>query len=355
MQFLDEVKIFVQSGNGGGGCVGFRREKNIPFGGPDGGNGGRGGDVLVECVSGLNTLIDYRYKQHFKAQNGEPGKGRNRHGESRDTMVIKVPVGTQVIAEDGETLVVDMLEEGQTFLLAKGGDGGLGNAHYKTSVNRAPRKALPGWPGEEMWLWLRLKLISDAGLVGLPNAGKSTFLSKVSAAKPKIADYPFTTLKPQLGVVYVDETEFVMADIPGLIEGAHEGLGLGDKFLKHIERCGVILHLVDGTQDDVADAYRTIRYELSEYSELLEEKREILALNKCDAMQPAEIKKKQQALKKASGKEVMLLSGVTGDGLKEVLRALKAEIAAFHKDEQEKTVEEVKESSVSLWDDEDEL
>lgn len=352
MQFLDEVKIFVQSGNGGSGCVSFRREKNIPFGGPDGGDGGRGGSVTIECVEGLNTLIDFRYKQHFKAQNGEPGKGRNRHGESRDMLVIKVPVGTQVIAEDGETVIVDMLEEGQSYLLAKGGNGGTGNAHYKTSTNRAPRQSSPGWPGEELWLWLRLKLISDAGLVGLPNAGKSTFLSKVSAARPKIADYPFTTLKPQLGVVYIDETEFVVADIPGLIEGAHEGLGLGDKFLKHVERCGVILHLIDGTLDDVVDAYHTIRYELSEYSELLGDKREILALNKCDALSKEEIKKKRQALKKAAKKDVMLLSGVTGEGVQDVLRTLKLEIEAFHQQAEEEQEEE--DAIIDpIWDDGD--
>ncbi len=350
MQFLDEVKIFIQSGNGGSGCISFRREKNIPFGGPDGGDGGRGGDVIIECVGGLNTLIDYRYKQHFKAQNGEQGKGRNRHGESRLPVIIKVPVGTQVIADDSETVIVDMVEEGQRFLLAKGGNGGSGNAHYKSSVNRAPRKASPGWPGEEMWVWLRLKLISDAGLVGLPNAGKSTFLSKVSAAKPKIADYPFTTLKPQLGVVYSDETEFVVADIPGLIEGAHEGHGLGDKFLKHVERCGVILHLVDGTGDDVADAYHTIRHELSEYSALLAEKREILALNKCDALLPEEIVAKKQALEEAAGKDVMLLSGVTGEGLQAVLRALKQEIDAFHSEEEEASTIQ----AAPVWDDEEE-
>lgn len=350
MQFLDEVKIFVQSGNGGAGCIGFRREKNIPFGGPDGGDGGRGGDVSILCVHGLNTLIDFRYKQHFKAQNGEPGKGRNRHGESRDTVVIKVPIGTQVIAEDGETVIADMLEEGQTFLMAKGGNGGMGNVHYKSSINRAPRKASAGFPGEELWVWLRLKLISDVGLVGLPNAGKSTFLSKVSAAKPKIADYPFTTLKPQLGVVYIDEVEFVVADIPGLIEGAHEGSGLGDKFLKHIERCGVILHLIDGTQEDVVGAYHTIRHELSEYSELLSFKREILALNKCDALSEEDIKQKRKLLKKAAKKDIMLLSGVTGEGLQDVLRTLKLEVKSFH--EEAKIVEEVEPKAIDpIWDD----
>lgn len=336
MQFLDEVKIYVKSGDGGPGCVSFRREKNIPFGGPDGGDGGRGGDIIFQCVDGLNTLIDFRYQQHFKAKNGEHGKGRNKHGESRDPIIIKVPVGTQIFEEDGETLIADLTEEGQIVKFLKGGNGGVGNAHYKSSTNQAPRQHTPGWPGQEMWVWLRLKLISDAGLVGLPNAGKSTFLSKVSAAKPKIADYPFTTLKPQLGVVNIDEFEFVIADIPGLIEGAHMGIGLGDKFLKHVERCGVILHLIDGTLDDVGEAYRVIRNELCEYSEVLGEKREIIALNKCDALIEEIIEEKKQELEAASGKEVMLLSNMTGEGKIEILRALRKEIEIFRAEQLEK-------------------
>jgi len=349
MQFLDEVKIYIKSGDGGPGCVSFRREKNIPFGGPDGGDGGRGGDILIECVGGLNTLIDYRYQQHFKARNGEHGKGRNKHGESRPAIVLKVPVGTQIFEEDGETLVADFIEEGQTELLLKGGNGGMGNAHYKSSTNQAPRQHGPGWPGEEQWIWLRLKLISDAGLVGLPNAGKSTFLSTVSAAKPKIADYPFTTLKPQLGVVYVDEFEFVMADIPGLIEGAHEGIGLGDKFLKHIERCGVILHLIDGTQEDVAEAYHIVRHELSEYSEILANKIEIVALNKCDAIEEEDIPVKQQALAEACGKEVMLLSNMTGEGKKEILRLLRQEIERFHQEAAKEEEEKEEQQDEEEW------
>jgi GTP-binding protein len=335
MQFLDEVKIYVKSGDGGPGCVSFRREKNIPFGGPDGGDGGRGGDIMVECVSGLNTLIDYRYMQHFKARSGEHGKGRNKHGESRPGITLKVPVGTQIFEEDGETLICDMIEEGQQVTLLKGGNGGVGNAHFKSSTNQAPRQHTPGWPGEEMWIWLRLKLISDVGHVGLPNAGKSTFLSKVSAAKPKIADYPFTTLKPQLGVVHIDEFEFVAADIPGLIEGAHMGVGLGDKFLKHVERCGVILHLIDVTLEDVVDAYHVIRNELSEYSEILGQKREIIALNKCDATISEDIEEKQQLLEEASGKKVMLLSNMSGVGKIEILRELRKEIEAFRAEEKE--------------------
>ena len=345
MQFLDEVKIYVKSGDGGPGCVSFRREKNIPFGGPDGGDGGRGGDVVIECASGLNTLIDYRYQQHFKARNGEHGKGRNKHGESRPDIILKVPAGTQIFDEDGVTLLADMTEEGQTVKFLRGGNGGVGNAHYKSSTNQAPRQHTPGWPGEERWIWMRLKLISDAGLVGLPNAGKSTFLSKVSAAKPKIADYPFTTLKPQLGVVNVDDFEFVAADIPGLIEGAHMGIGLGDKFLKHVERCGVILHLVDGTQDDVAEAYRVIRGELGEYSEILSEKREILALNKCDALTEEVIEEKLQELQDVSGKEVFRLSNMSGEGKMEILRLLRTEIEAFRIEQREIEEEEQEEET----------
>jgi GTP-binding protein len=326
MQFLDEVKIYVKAGDGGPGCVSFRRERNIPLGGPNGGNGGRGGDIIIECVPGLNTLIDYRYQQHFKAKNGEHGKGSNCHGESRNPIILKVPVGTQIIAEDGETLMADFTEEGQHMVLAKAGDGGFGNASYKTSTNRAPRKFTIGWPGEELWIWMRLKLISDAGLVGLPNAGKSTFLAQVTSAKPKIADYPFTTLKPQLGVVYVDETEFVMADIPGLIEDAHLGAGLGDKFLKHVERCGVLLHLIDATGDDIIKSYKTIRTELESYSELLKDKIEIIALNKIDAISDAELKKKKKKLEKLTSTEVMSISAATGENVIDILRILRKTI-----------------------------
>jgi GTP-binding protein len=330
MHFIDEAKIYVKSGDGGPGCISFRREKFIQFGGPDGGNGGKGADVIFECVSGLNTLIDFRYQQHFKGQNGEHGKGQNRFGQSREPIIIKVPVGTQIFDEDGETLIVDMLKVGQRYLIAKGGDGGLGNAHFKSSVNQAPRKNTPGWPGTEHWVWLRLKLLSDAGLVGLPNAGKSTFLARVTSAKPKIADYPFTTLKPQLGVVYLDNAEFVLADLPGLIEGAHLGAGLGDKFLKHLERCGVLLHLIDGTQDDVVYAYKTIKNELNEYGDLLKEKVEIIALNKIDALSPEEIEEKKKKLKKIAKKDIHTISGATGAGVQDILRILKKEIDAFH-------------------------
>ncbi|MBN8530716.1 MAG: GTPase ObgE [Alphaproteobacteria bacterium] len=329
MKFLDEAKIYIRSGDGGNGCVSFRREKFIPFGGPDGGDGGKGGNVWVECVGGLNTLIDFRYQQHFKAQKGEHGKGDLRSGQKGEDLVIKVPPGTQIFEDDKETLIADMLEEGQRVLLAKGGNGGFGNAHFKGPVNQAPKYANPGQEGQERWMWLRLKLLSDAGLVGLPNAGKSTFLSAVSRAKPKIADYPFTTLKPQLGVVYIDDKEFVIADLPGLIEGAHEGVGLGTRFLGHIERCGVILHLIDGTQEDVVEAYHTIREELEAYGHGLEEKEEILCLNKCDALTEDEIKKKRKSLEKASGGKVRTISGVSRQGVDEVLREVLKAVLAF--------------------------
>src|SRR5882724_10066442 len=300
MKFLDEAKVYVRSGDGGNGCVAFRREKFIEFGGPSGGNGGRGGDVVIEVVDGLNTLIDYRYQQHFKAQKGTNGMGKDRHGANGKAIVLKVPMGTQIFDEDRETMIHDFTTVGEKFVLAEGGNGGFGNAHFKSSTNRAPRNANPGQLGEERWLWLRLKLIADAGLVGLPNAGKSTFLAATTRAKPKIADYPFTTLHPQLGVVHVDEKEFVLADIPGLIEGAHEGAGLGTRFLGHVERCGVLIHLVDGTQEDVAGAYKTIRAELKSYSPVLAAKPEILCLNKCDALTPEDIAEKTKALIKAA-------------------------------------------------------
>lgn len=322
MKFLDEAKIFIKSGDGGAGCVSFRREKFIEFGGPDGGNGGKGANIIFEAVSNLNTLIDFRYHQHFKAEKGDHGRGENRTGPAGQDLIIKVPVGTQILAEDKETLLADFTEDGQRLVLLKGGDGGFGNDHFKSSTNRSPRKSTPGWPGEEMWVWLRLKLIADIGLVGLPNAGKSTFLSIVSRAKPKIADYPFTTLVPNLGVVYVHDKEFVMADVPGLIEGAHEGVGLGTRFLGHIERCKAILHLIDGTLEDIVEAYQTIRHELELYGHGIGEKPEILALSKCDALTEKSIKEKTKTLKKASGKEVFPISAISRQGVPRVLDAL---------------------------------
>ncbi|MBV9347491.1 MAG: GTPase ObgE [Pseudolabrys sp.] len=322
MKFLDEAKVYIKSGDGGNGCAAFRREKFIEFGGPSGGDGGKGGDVYVEAVNGLNTLIDYRYQQHFKAERGGNGMGKDRHGAGGKDAVLKVPVGTQVYEEDGETLLADLTEVGQRVMIAKGGNGGWGNLRFKSSTNRAPRKANPGEPGEEMTLRLRLKLIADAGLIGLPNAGKSTFLSVVSAAKPKIADYPFTTLHPQLGVVRSDDREFVIADLPGLIEGAHEGTGLGDRFLGHTERCRVLLHLVDGTSEDPAEAYRVVRRELEAYGAGLDEKPEIVALTKSDAMTPAMIKTQAAKLKKACKQTPFVISAQARDGIDKVLRAL---------------------------------
>jgi len=326
MKFLDEAKVYVRGGDGGNGCIAFRREKFIEFGGPDGGDGGRGGDVSAACVDGLNTLIDYRYQQHFKAERGGGGMGKNRAGRNGRSVVLKVPVGTQIFEEDGETLISDLTEVGQTVRLASGGNGGFGNAHFKSSTNRAPRHANPGQKGEERWIWLRLKLIADVGLVGLPNAGKSTFLAAVSRARPKIADYPFTTLKPQLGVVRLDDAEFVLADLPGLIEGASEGVGIGTRFLGHVERCAVILHLIDGTEEDIVGAYRTIRGELEAYGHGIAAKPEIIGLNKADALGADEIKAKRAKLKRAAKRDVMVLSGATGGGVPEVLRALLATI-----------------------------
>jgi GTP-binding protein len=329
MKFLDEAKVYVRSGDGGNGCVAFRREKFIEFGGPSGGNGGRGGDVVIEAVDGLNTLIDYRYQQHFKAGRGENGMGKDRHGATGKAIVLKVPVGTQVYDEDRETLIHDFTKLGERFVLAAGGNGGFGNAHFKSATNRAPRHANPGQAGEERWIWLRLKLIADAGLVGLPNAGKSTFLAAVSAARPKIADYPFTTLHPQLGVVNADGREFVLADIPGLIEGAHDGAGLGDRFLGHIERCRVLLHLVEATCEHAGKAYKTVRRELEAYDAKLAEKIELVALNKIDAVGPEELKKQKDRLKRAARKTPLLISGATGAGVKEALRAL-ADVIGEH-------------------------
>jgi len=322
MKFLDEAKVYIASGAGGNGCVSFRREKFIEFGGPNGGDGGKGGGVIVEAVTGLNTLIDYRYQQHFKAQRGGNGMGKDCAGANGKDAVLKVPVGTQVYEEDGETLIADLTRVGERVTISKGGNGGFGNTHFKSSTNRAPRHANPGQPGEERTIRLRLKLIADAGLIGLPNAGKSTFLAAVSAAKPKIADYPFTTLHPQLGVVEVDNREFVLADLPGLIEGAHEGTGLGDRFLGHTERCRVLLHLVDGTAEDAGAAYRIVRGELEAYGHGLVDKPEIVALSKADAMTPEAIKAQVAKLKKACEKPPLVLSAQSGEGVQEALRAL---------------------------------
>jgi GTP-binding protein len=333
MKFLDQAKIYLRSGDGGDGVVAFRREKFIEFGGPDGGNGGRGGDIVFAAVDNLNTQIDFRYTQHFRARKGGNGAGSDRTGAGAPPVVIKVPVGTQIIDEDQETLLSDLDRAGMRVTLLRGGDGGFGNTHFKSSTNRAPRKATKGWPGEERWVWLRLKLIADAGLVGLPNAGKSTFLAAVSAARPKIADYPFTTLHPQLGVVRLSATEeFVLADIPGLIEGAHEGAGLGDRFLGHVERCAVLLHLVDGAAGNVVRAWRTVREELAAYGGGLADKPEVIGLNKADAMTPREASTRAAALRKASGRPVMLLSGATGDGVASVLRTLANTVAATRQD-----------------------
>ncbi len=326
MKFLDTTKIYVASGSGGNGCIGFRREKFIEFGGPDGGDGGRGGDVWIECVENLNTLIDYRYQQHFKAKSGGDGMGQNRAGANGDDIVVKVPPGTQVFAEDNETMMANLMKPGERRIIARGGNGGFGNAHFKSATNQSPTHANPGLPGQELTIWLRLKLIADAGLVGLPNAGKSTFLAAVSAAKPKIANYPFTTLHPNLGVVRAGDSSFVLADIPGLIEGAHEGAGLGDRFLGHVERCQVLLHLVDATEEDVGTAYKTVRRELKAYSTELATKKEIVALSKCDALDPEAIEVKFAELKKATRKTPLILSAVSGQGIKDALFALFREV-----------------------------
>ncbi|UTO28540.1 GTPase ObgE [Bartonella harrusi] len=322
MKFLDQAKVYICSGNGGAGAVSFRREKFIEFGGPDGGNGGRGGDVWAVVVDGLNTLIDYRYQQHFRAKTGGHGKGRNMSGEKGGDIILRVPVGTQIFEEDNETLICDLTQVGQRYRLAKGGNGGFGNLHFTTSTNRAPRRANPGLAGEERTLWLRLKLIADGGIVGLPNAGKSTFLASVTAAKPKIANYPFTTLHPHLGVACIDAREFVLADIPGLIEGAHEGVGIGDRFLGHVERCGVLLHLVSAQEEDVAKAYQIVRKELEAYGNNLSDKTEVIALSQIDTLTIEERKAKQEILQKVTGKSVMMFSAVSREGLENVLRAV---------------------------------
>ena len=329
MKFLDQAKIYVKSGNGGPGCVSFRREANVPMGGPNGGSGGRGGNVVVEAVNGLNTLIDFRYQQHFKAKSGTNGMGSDRTGAAGANLLIKVPAGTQILAEDQETMIADLAEVGSGTVLATGGIGGKGNAHFKSSTNRAPRFAQPGMPGEEFWFWLRLKLIADAGLVGLPNAGKSTFLARVTRAKPKIAGYPFTTLHPQLGVVYTAANEFVLADIPGLIEGAHDGAGLGDRFLGHIERCGVMLHLIDGSAEDPVAAYHTVRHELEAYGYGLETKAEIVALNKADLLDDETIERHRAALSEAAGAKVTVISGGTGAGIDTMLKQMLEMISAW--------------------------
>lgn len=333
MKFLDQARVYIRSGSGGAGCVSFRREKYIQFGGPDGGDGGKGGDVWVECVDGLNTLIDYRFQQHFRGKTGVHGMGKNRSGANGKDVILKVPVGTQILEEDNDTLIADLTEVGQRVLIAKGGNGGFGNARFKSSTNQAPRRSNPGEEGIEKAVWLRLKLIADAGLVGLPNAGKSSFLASVTAAKPKIADYPFTTIHPNLGVVRQDARECVLADIPGLIEGAHEGAGIGDRFLGHIERCRVLLHLVDGTSDHVGQDYVTVKGELAAYGGGLEDKKTYVVLNKIDALTDDEIKRRSAELEEASGQEVMLMSGATGEGVEGVLRAVFSLIEDNRKEE----------------------
>jgi GTPase len=329
MQFLDQCKIYLKSGDGGRGSASFRREKFIEFGGPDGGNGGKGGDIVFVAADDLNTLIDYRYRQHFRAADGRPGAGREKSGANAGGLVLQVPAGTQIMDEDNRDVLADLTRPGDRVVFLRGGDGGFGNAHYKSSTNRAPRRADPGWPGKEAWVWLRLKLIADVGLVGQPNAGKSTFLAAVSHARPKIADYPFTTLKPQLGVVRLHDDEFVLADLPGLIEGASEGVGVGTRFLGHVERCAAILHLVDGTLEDVAGAYRAIRKELAYYGHGLADKPEIVGLNKTDALDPETVTAKLRQLRRAAGRgaEVLPLSGVSGAGVPEVLAALVGALA----------------------------
>lgn len=322
MKFLDQAKIFLKSGDGGNGCVAFHREKFIEFGGPSGGNGGRGGDIVFEAAENLNTLIDFRYRQHFKAAKGGNGSGRLRTGADADSVIIKVPVGTQILDEDQDTVLADLARAGDRIVFLKGGDGGFGNAHFKSATNQAPRKKINGFPGEERWVWLRLKLIADAGIVGLPNAGKSTFLAACSAAKPKIADYPFTTLSPNLGVVAAGDESFVLADIPGLIEGAHEGHGIGDRFLGHIERTAVLLHLIDATQEQPEKAYRTVRNELKAYGHGLSKKTEIVALNKTDALSADELAEKLARLAKVSKRKPFAVSAATGEGVRPVLFAL---------------------------------
>ena len=343
MKFLDQAKIFIRSGNGGPGSVSFRREANVPMGGPDGGDGGRGGDVIARCVGGLNTLIDYRYQQHFKAESGIPGAGRNRSGGRGKDAVLHLPVGTQIMSDDGHTVLADLTKEGQEVILASGGMGGKGNAYFKSSTNQAPRKAQPGEKGSEMWVWLRLKLIADAGLLGLPNAGKSTFLSVVSAARPKIADYPFTTLHPNLGVVGIDGQEFVMADIPGLIEGAHQGAGIGHRFLGHVERCRVLLHLIDASAFDPVESWQIVRREVEAYADVLADKPEILVLSKCDTAPTDYLDEVRNALQAAGAGTILCMSSVSHDGVTDVLRAVQAMIT------QSKTASEQAQAAEVAW------
>jgi GTPase len=349
VKFLDQAKIYIRSGDGGAGAVSFRREKFIEFGGPDGGNGGRGGDVHAEAVEGLNTLIDYRYRQHFKAKTGGHGMGRERAGAAGQGVVLKVPVGTQILEEDNETLIADLARVGDRVLLARGGNGGFGNAHFKSSTNRSPRRANPGEPGEERWIWLRLKLIADVGLVGLPNAGKSTLLAAVSAAKPKIADYPFTTLTPGLGVVEVGGGTFVMADIPGLIEGAHEGAGLGTRFLGHIERCAVLFHVVDASSEDPVAAYRTVRRELKAYGAGLETKPELVALNKADLLPPETMAETVAIFGRRVRKTPLVMSGATGQGVREAMAKLLTEVDRLRRQQQGEQLKDAHQSGPEGW------
>jgi len=346
MKFLDQAKIYLRSGDGGAGCTAFRREKFIDKGGPNGGNGGRGADVVFEVAEGLNTLIDFRYRQHFKAKRGENGRGSDCTGADAPALVIQTPPGTEILDEDGETVLADLTEVGERLVFLKGGDGGFGNAHFKTSTNRAPRKSTPGWPGQERWVWLRLKLIADAGIVGLPNAGKSTFLAATSHAKPKIADYPFTTLVPNLGVVRVDDREFVLADIPGLIEDAHEGAGLGIRFLGHVERTRVLLHLVDATAENPAKAYRTVRKEIEAYGHGLAEKPEIVALSKTDALSKEDLAAAKRKLSRATGKVPLVLSSASGAGVREALSALLHIVDAGRVEEK---IEEIPQEERTAW------
>jgi GTPase len=344
MKFLDEVKIYLKSGDGGNGCVSFRREKFVEHGGPDGGNGGKGGNIIIECVNNLNTLIDYRYRQHFKAKNGTSGMGKNRHGARGENLILKVPVGTQILSEDKSTIIADFTAEGQSEIILRGSDGGVGNAYYKSSVNQSPTKAKPGKLGDELWIWMQLKLISDAGLVGLPNAGKSTFLSKITSAKPKIADYPFTTLRPHLGVTYIDDYDFVIADIPGLIEGASDGLGLGHRFLKHIERCGAIIHLIDISQEDIHNSYKIIRKELDDYG--VTNKTEIIVLNKTDCLSPEEVQIKVDYLSDKLNKKIYSISCFDSKNIIDMQRVIKEALLAAK--EAENAEEEIQASNTEI-------
>ena len=333
MKFLDQAKIHIQSGNGGNGCVSFRREKYVEFGGPNGGNGGKGGNVIIKCVDGLNTLIDYRYRQHFKAKNGSPGMGSDKTGRSGDDTIIEVPRGTLILEEDNEEVIADIIDKDQSLTILKGGNGGFGNAHFKNSENQTPRTANDGENGQEKWIWLRLKLIADIGLIGLPNAGKSTLISTVSEAKPKIADYPFTTLNPVLGIAKYNNNELVIADIPGLIEGAHEGKGLGDRFLGHIERCNLLLHLIDANDSDVINSWKTVRNEISAYSKELDEKKEIIVLSKSDSIDETKLDEKLSILKDYTYKDVFKISSVTGKGITSILRILHDNISKTEDDD----------------------